>query len=407
MILAHRRHIFGDNEETGLIKAAKPGTFDLLIGFGKEAGLLDERREIVARVQDAREALRGILELWSAAQKRQDDEDKAAEEAENRRRRDRYIERDEVATLPQGRFAQHEHLLVPDALAKTMRAEEKQEQQDGEDVEDAASEGPGAKALFEQWREAAASVLEAFADAIRNTPLYRNSRRFRDAVDQEFEKAAGDLVYQHLLDNTLPAIERSALHPLTDKSIRPAPNVMALAHSVLQSFFKASRCDDKKDSYNKKSSTEDMPVMSLIGLLRDSLQGGQLEAIYQLIEHSWNPMARAEYQGQYVGVYGYARTCFTDFSDKTPAWTLYFGCEPYYRSVMAHGRADFLPVDFSRNVDETDPVRRCLYVFQPQARPERGHRGQGPQGRLLRGGAGKPPASAGRAVDAAGGVRGR
>ena len=247
-----------------------------------------------------------------------------------------------------------------------MRAEEKQETQDAEDVEVAAGEGPGAKALFEQWREAAVSVLEAFADAIRNTPLYHNSRRFRNAADQEFEKAAGDLVYQHLLDNTLPAIEQAALHPLPDESIRPSPNIMSLAHTVLQSFFKASRCDNKKDSYKKQSSTEDMPVMSLLGLLRDSLHGGQLEAIYQLIEHSWNPMARADSQGQYVGVYGYARTCFTDFSDKTPAWTLYFGCEPYYRSVMAHGRADFLPVDFNRDVDETDPARRCLYVFQPR-----------------------------------------
>ena len=45
-----------------------------------------------------------------------------------------------------------------------------------------------------------------------------------------------------------------------------------------------------------------------------------------------------------MGVFGYARTCFVDFSDKTPAWTLFFGCEPYYRSVMAHGRRISCPL---------------------------------------------------------------
>ena len=359
LILAHRRHIFGDNETSGLIERANPGMRALLAEFGREAGLLVEHRDIVALVQDARDALRGIRELWADAKQRQEQEEQAAEEAESRRRRERYIERDEPVALRQGLFSQQDGLLVPCALADELKAAAQQ------GAGDADSEEPDAETSFKQWREAAAFVMESFADAIRSTPLYRNSRRFREAVVQKLAASVG-LVYQSLLDDTLPAIEQFALHPLPDESIRPSPNIMALAHSVLQSFFKASRCDNKKDSYNKKSSTEDMPVMSLIGLLKDEIQGGQLEAIYQLIEHSWNPMARAEYQGQYVGVYGYARTCFTDFADKTPAWTLYFGCEPYYRSVMAHGRADFLPVDFSRDVDETDPARRCLYVFQPR-----------------------------------------
>ena len=365
LILAKRRRIFGNDEESGLIKAAGPGMRALLAGLGKEAGLLDERQDIVSLVQDARESLRGIRELWAVAQERQEQEDEAAEEAESRRRWERNRDRNEVTTLPQGRFSQRDHLLVPDVLAETLRAEAKQAEQDAEDD---AGDTPtvNAEDLFAEWREAATCVLDNFAGTVRSTPLYRTSRRFRDAVDHELKTAAGNLVYQCLLDETLPAIEQAALQPLADESLRPAPNIMALAHTVLQSFFKASRCDANKGAGSKKSSTEDMPVMSLLGLLRDSLYGGQAEAIYQLIEHSWNPMARAEYQGQYVGVYGYARTCFTDFADKTPAWTLYFGCEPYYRSVMAHGRADFLPIDFSRDVDETDPARRCVYVFRPR-----------------------------------------
>ena len=366
LILAHRRRIYGDNETSGLIKAAGPGMRALLAGFGKEAGLLDARQDIVALVQGAREALRGTRELWADAKTRQEQEDEAAEEAENWRRWERKTGRGEATTLPQGRFAQRDHLLVPDVLEETLRAEAKKKQE--QDAGDAAGDTPTVSAaeLFDKWREAATLVLENFAGAVRSTSLYRTSRRFRDAVDHTLKTAGGDLVYQSLLNETLPAIEQAALHPLADESLRPAPNVMALAHTVLQSFFKASRSDNNKGAGSKKSSTEDMPVMSLIGLLRDGLHRGQADAVYQLIEHSWNPMARAEYQSQYVGVYGYARTCFTDFSDKTPAWTLYFGCEPYYRSVVEHGRADFLPIDFRRDVDETDPARRCVYVFQPR-----------------------------------------
>ena len=360
LMLRHRRRIFGDNEESGLIQGASPGTRALLAGFGREAGLFDESRDIVALVRRARESLREIRDVWGEAKAQQDREDQAAEEAESHRRWNRSRDRDEVATLPQGRFSQQDHLLVPCDLAEAMKAEAKQDAEDAGDVDEPTT---SAAVLFDQWKTAAASILENVADAVRDTSLYRTSKRFRDACDQAFKTAAGHMVYQRLLDETLPAIEQAALHPLMDESIRPAPNIMALAHTVLQSFFKASRRDsDKKKGTAGRSSTDDMPVMALIGTLRDSLHDGQAEATYQLIEHSWNPMARAEHQGQYVGVYGYARTCFTDFADKTPAWTLYFGCEPYYRSVMEHGRADFLPIDFSRDVDETDPDLRCVYM---------------------------------------------
>ena len=375
LILRHRRRIFGDAEDPGLIKRAQPGTRALLAAFGREAGLLDEHPDIVALVQDARESLRGLRDLWRKAHKQQEQEAKAEakeeakEEAENRRRRRRNKKLDEVATLPQGRFAQPDFLLVPCALAEAMVAETMQgaDNADDDTGDDAGEEPtPSAAALFDQWKAAAASILENFADALRNHALYRRSRRFRDAVNQEVKTSADYLDYGRLLDKTLPAVKQAALQPLADESIRPAPNIMALAHTVQQSFFKASRRDDTKSNSAKRSSTEDMPVMALVGLLKDEIQGGQAEAVYQLIEHSWNPLARAEYQGQYVGVYGYGRTCFTDFADKTPAWTLYFGCEPYYHSVLEHGRADFLPLDFSRDVDETDPGRRCVYVFRPR-----------------------------------------
>ena len=360
LILSNRKHIFGDHETPGLIKSASPGTRALLTGFGRVAGLLDESQDIVALVRRARESLHERREVWADAQRQQKKEDEAASVAEDRRRWIYAGECDPVVTLPQGQFSHQGHLLVPCAPAEAIKADAEQ------DAGDADAPTTSAAVLFDRWQAAATSILENLASAVRDTSLYRTSKRFRDAADQACKTDAGHLGYARLLDEALPAIEQAALHPLLDDAIRPAPNIMALAHNVLQGFFKASRRDSKKSSGAKWSGTDDMPVMALIGLLKETLHGGQANATYQLIEHSWNPMARAESQGQYVGVYGYARTCFADFSDKTPAWTLYFGCEPYYRSVMAHGRTDFLPIDFRRDVDETDPARRCVYVFQPR-----------------------------------------
>ena len=81
----------------------------------------------------------------------------------------------------------------PDALAAAMKAEAKQEQ-------DTASEQSSTPAavLFDQWKAAATSILENFAEAVRDTSLYRTSKRFRDACDQEFKTAAGHMVYQRL-----------------------------------------------------------------------------------------------------------------------------------------------------------------------------------------------------------------
>ena len=230
----------------------------------------------MALVRRARESLREIRDVWGEAKAQQDREDQATEEAESHRRWDRSRDRGEVATLPQGRFSQQDHLLVPCDLAEAMKAEAKQDAEDAGDVDEPTT---SAAVLFDQWKAAATSILENFAEAVRDTSLYRTSKRFQEACDQAFKTAAGHMVYERLLDEALPAIEQAALHPLMDESIRPAPNIMALAHTVLQLYFKASRRDsDKKKGTAGRSSTDDMPVMSLIGMLRDSLHGGQAEA---------------------------------------------------------------------------------------------------------------------------------
>ena len=248
LILRHRRRIFGDNEEPGLIKGASLGTRALLTGFGREAGLFDESQDIVALVRRARESLRELRDVWGEAKAQQDREDQAAEEAESHRRWNRSRDRDEVATLPQGRFSQQDHLLVPCDLAEAMKAEAKQDAEDAGDVDEPTT---SAAVLFDRWQAAATSILENIADAVRDTSLYRTSKRFQDACDQAFKTAAGHMVYERLLDETLPAIEQAALHPLMDESIRPAPNIMALAHTVLQSFFQGEPARQRQEERNR------------------------------------------------------------------------------------------------------------------------------------------------------------
>ena len=362
LLLSQRRRIYGDREAPGLIMDAAPATRALLAEFGKEAGLLVEHRDVIALAQDARRRLEGLRQLWGDANKRRHEEEER-EEAESRRRE--YPRRSDpdpgaVAEWRQGLFSQQDHLLLPSALADEMQA---QAQAAARAAAEAAAQAPDAAALYEQWRAAADAVLESFAEALRATPLQRADKRFRVVLAAQLE-AAGELDFPDLFNHTLPAIEHAALQPLADEALRPAPNVMALAHAVLQSFFRAAQRTESGG--HGRSGAADMPALALVKLLRDKLPDGQAEALCELIEHSWNPMARTEHQGQYIGVYGHARTCFTDFADKTPAWTLYFGCEPYYQSVLAHGRADFLPLDFRGAVADTDPARRRLYLFQPR-----------------------------------------
>ena len=86
LILTNRRRLYGDNEATGLIRGASPGTRALLVAFGGEAGLLDGSQDIMTLTQRTRESLRGVRDLWVDAKEQQDLEEQAADEARSRRR---------------------------------------------------------------------------------------------------------------------------------------------------------------------------------------------------------------------------------------------------------------------------------------------------------------------------------
>ena len=367
LIIKYRQRIYGDDKGTGLIADAEPETRALLVEFGMDAGLLSDCEEITALVKRTKNEVCKISQLWHDAEQQKKREELLEEEEEDKERRLRWRDestREQVDTHPLGEFVKDKRILIPVTVAEDKKSKVGQVEDGG--TPDKPATKVRAWTLYKRWQDALAPVMQRFAEEGRKTALYQRSRRFRDVFERNIAQAVEHTDFKRIRDEVLVNIGQAVLHPLDDESIRPAPNMLALAQTVLQSFFKVTRreYDSSKKKSIKSSNIEDLPAMWLVELLKKDINSGQAAAMYDVIEQSWNPMGRPGSHGQYIGVFGHARTCFTDFSDKTPAWTLYFGCEPYYRSVMEHGRKDFLPLDFASDVDAKD--RRCVYVFQPR-----------------------------------------
>ena len=106
-----------------------------------------------------------------------------------------------------------------------------------------------------------------------------------------------------------------------------------------------------------------MLIESVVASLKNYLKGGDADEIYRKLS-AWIPMARASDAITYLAIAGFSRNCFADYADGAAADTLYFGVEPYYRAVAAHGRNGRVLVDFNGAVN--DETTRRVYVFQPR-----------------------------------------
>ena len=292
LIIRYRQRIYGDSETPGLIGNADPEARSLLAVFGMEAGWLEECEDIKALVMRTKSELRDIRHLWIEFEQQKEREERMAEEAEEAEKRRRWgadRERAEVESHAQGAFVRQKRILIPVTVAELDEAKAKQDKDD--DAPEKPATQTSAVTLYNRWQKALMPVMQRFAEAGRGAALYRTSQRFRDVFEMNIEKAALDTDYDRIRDEVLVCIGQAALHPLDDSSIRPAPNILALAQTVLQSFFKASRRDSGS---NKKktvglSNTEDIPAMTVVELLKEEIQSGQAATIYQVIEQSWNP----------------------------------------------------------------------------------------------------------------------
>ena len=168
-------------------------------------------------------------------------------------------------------------------------------------------------------------------------------------VERDFAK-----VTKHnrtLLRNTMKAVHRAALYVLPDENIRPAPNVLALANRLMTMWFGVKKGEPQLAEH-------------IVGLLKQHIRGGDAEEVYRQVEQRWAPMSKVPDPITYLCIMGFARTALVPYADATPAHTLYFGCEPYFRRVVTYGRCDAVPVDFSGAVEAEQA--RTVYIFQPR-----------------------------------------
>ena len=216
----------------------------------------------------------------------------------------------------------------------------------------------------QRYHDALLDITRQFVKAICDTERYKTSPSYRRAVKPHLDRVRTGLskpgewdvakVTKHnrtLLRNTMKAVHRAALYVLPDENIRPAPNVLALANRLMTMW-----CGVKKG--------EPQLAEHIVGLLKQHIRGGDADEVYRQVEQRWAPMAKVPDPITYLCIMGFARTALVPYADATPAHTLYFGCEPYFRRVVTYGRCDAVPVDFSGAVEAE--TQRTVYIFQPR-----------------------------------------
>ena len=137
------------------------------------------------------------------------------------------------------------------------------------------------------------------------------------------------------------------------------PNALALVAWALDGPLVSRALDDDgivlSCSPNRK--TEGWLFARIARALSENLgeEPGETRDILRRILEYWEPMARV--RGQYAGVRASASIVCADFAAPAIARTLYFGCEPGFRSGTHNG------LDFTRLVSREGPG--TLVLFQP------------------------------------------
>ena len=214
-------------------------------------------------------------------------------------------------------------------------------------------------------------------EAVKGTDIYKSDARFQErleALEETLCASTESIELREAADRIL----QCACSTLDDTGVRPAPNIMALAQRALDLFFTPEPCGDDAsddgrsgdglafDRVGRKTpqTRTVLPATRLADALR-SVCGPNFESIRQDVRR-WETLAgtgdETETSAHYVGILAYAQQAFRDFSAPGPAWTLYFGIEPYWKRMVRENHAGI--VDFAAGVDADDGC--TVYVVQPQ-----------------------------------------
>ena len=328
LIMKHRGALYGDEDSLGLVLRTDEAVRGMLLDVGEAAG-------VVVRYDSVFLLLQGTLKQLDEAE---DEWNKAFTSA---------------------------HV---DTAEKVADVKEKTEDGEAEQPEavpaDTKTEQLAAAAL--QFNNKMQDIGRQFVEALSGTELYNISPSYRRDIQPQLdrarilhspESAGGDIVEVADLNFSrmrlvLGEVGKATFRVLPAKEIRPAPNILALANRIMTMWFGIKKKDEHR------------PAEQVVGLLKRHIKGGDADEIYRQVEQSWAPMAKVPDPITYLCIMGFARTALVSYADATPAHTLYFGCEPYFRSVVEYGRDEAVPVDFSAAVDAEQA--RTVYVFQPR-----------------------------------------
>ena len=221
---------------------------------------------------------------------------------------------------------------------------------------------------------------EAVCEAVKRTDAYALAASFRQRFHDLDQTLRGLQEYPELRD----AVERIRLcgfSALEDADVRPAPNVMALAQRVLDLFLTPARPGDGDDGSASNSDFDDelafdfggskapkeefiLPISHLARALKP-LFGPECDEIWQDVAR-WETLARSGDRGEasshYTSILAIAHQAFRDFAASAPAWTLYFGIEPYWKRIVREEGSSV--VDFAGAVDADEG--RTIWVVQPR-----------------------------------------
>ena len=227
-------------------------------------------------------------------------------------------------------------------------------------LEAALSGGLDAGDDWEGRRDAEKVVAEAVGQAVSN--LCRSARRlFPGAGGQGFRAdlkriadAAAENGEESGLERAAAALPLAAMRCLDDAELRPAPNVLALASTLLMAAFRRNSIGGGWEDCGGE-----IDAMHLATVLRPLADSAEEREMLEQVGH-WSALAESSGSGHYAGVQALAQNCLWEFADAAPAWTLYFGVEP---QLGCGGPAASALLDFDAAVDAESGC--AVFLVQP------------------------------------------
>ena len=172
----------------------------------------------------------------------------------------------------------------------------------------------------------------------------------------------------------------AACPALPDESVRQSRNLMALASIFQRRFFVggSGRDVDEEDqlvlsdgapvtTFNRDDAHPKHYFLAhrlVEEYLRELITDGRgIDDVFDEVDYFHSLAATRRDLQHYMGLFGFAKPTFADFSDSGPAQALFFGCEPFLTATSATGRREEAVNLFAETINSENGG--TIYVYQP------------------------------------------